>query len=216
MKEKNIIKIIVVDDHPLVRHGIKTLIDGYDDLDLIAEAENGKEALKLCEKYSPDIILMDMVMPELDGAETTRQILKRWPDIKIIALTSFNEKDLIIKAIKAGAKNYILKNISGEKLVKTINDVYNDEIELSSKTSKVLLSEYGKKPAKKIKLSEREKEVLTLLVEGLSNKEISKKLFLSNSTVQFHVSNLLSKLGASKRTEAVYKALKEKLVELPG
>jgi NarL family two-component system response regulator LiaR len=159
---------------------------------------------------------MDMVMPILDGAETTRQLLKRWPDIKIIALTSFNEKDLIKKSLKAGAKNYILKNISGEKLVKTIRDVYKGEVNLSSKASKILLSEYRRKPVKKIKLSKREKEVLSLVVEGLPNKEIAKRLFLSNSTVQFHVSNILSKLGVSKRTEAVYMALKEKLVELPG
>jgi NarL family two-component system response regulator LiaR len=216
MKERNKINIMIVDDHPLVRHGIKTLIESYDDLHLIAEAENGKEALDLCKKHRPDIVLMDMVMPILDGAETTRQLLKRWPDIKVIALTSFNEKDLIKKSLKAGAKNYILKNISGEKLVKTIRDVYKGEVNLSSKTSKILLSEYRRKPVKKIKLSKREKEVLSLVVEGLPNKEIAKRLFLSNSTVQFHVSNILSKLGVSKRTEAVYMALKEKLVELPG
>jgi NarL family two-component system response regulator LiaR len=216
MKERNKINIMIVDDHPLVRHGIKTLIESYDDLHLIAEAENGKEALDLCKKHRPDIVLMDMVMPILDGAETTRQLLKRWPDIKVIALTSFNEKDLIKKSLKAGAKNYILKNISGEKLVKTIRDVYKGEVNLSSKASKILLSEYRRKPVKKIKLSKREKEVLSLVVEGLPNKEIAKRLFLSNSTVQFHVSNILSKLGVSKRTEAVYVALKEKLVEPPG
>jgi two-component system, NarL family, response regulator LiaR len=215
MNEK-IINIMIVDDHPLVRYGIKTLLEGYDELNLIAEAENGKEALELCEKYSPDIVLMDMVMPVLDGAETTSRLLKKWPDIKIIALTSFNEKDLIKKSLKAGAKNYILKNVSGEKLVKTIKDVYKDEINLTSKASKILLSEYGKKYDKKIKLSGREKEILSLLVEGLPNKEIAKRLFLSNSTIQFHVSNILSKLGVSKRTEAVYVALKKKLLELPG
>ena len=216
MTEKIKIKVMVVDDHPLVRHGMKTVFEAYDDIDLVAEAENGKEALEMCEKYKPDIVIMDMVMPILDGAEATSLLVKRFPDIKVIALTSFNDKDLIKKSLKAGAVNFLLKNISGAKLVKTIKDVYKGKYVLSPHATKILLTELREKTDDDVKLTKREKEILTLIVEGLSNKEIARRLFLSNSTIQFHVSNLLSKLGVSKRTEAAYLALKQKLVELPG
>jgi NarL family two-component system response regulator LiaR len=216
MTEKILIKVMVVDDHPLVRYGIKTFFEVCDDILLVAEAENGREAIELYEKHSPDIVLMDMMMPILDGAEATSQLIKRWPDAKIIALTSFDDNDLIKKALKAGAVSYILKNISGEKLVKTIKDVYKEKFVLSPHTTMVLLSELRETGNANIKLTNRETEVLALIVEGLSNKEIAKRLFLSNSTVQFHVSNILSKLGVSKRTEAAYLALKQKLVKLPG
>ncbi len=143
-------------------------------------------------------------------------MIKNWPDIKIIALTSFNDKDLIKESLKAGAVSYILKNISAEKLIKTIKDIYQGKIVLSSQATKILLSELQEKDNKNIKLTGREKEILTLIVEGLSNKQIAERLFLSSSTVQFHVSNILGKLGVSKRTEAAYIALKQKLVKLPG
>ena len=216
MREKNKIKVMVVDDHPLVRHGIKTVFEAYNDMLLVAEAENGREAIKMCGKYMPDVVLMDMIMPLLDGAEAAEQIIKNWPGVKIIALTSFNDEDLIRKSLKAGVVGYILKNTSGAKLVKTIKDVYKGKLALSSQATKVLLSELREPPDKTIKLTEREKEILALIVEGLSNKQIAQRLFLSNSTVQFHVSNILSKLGVSKRTEAAYLALKQKLVKLPG
>lgn len=216
MTEKNKIKVLIVDDHPLVRYGIKTLFETYDDVTLIGEAENGREAIEMCEKCNPDIVLMDMVMPVLDGVEATAQLIKRWPEIKIIVLTSFDDKDLIRKSLKAGAVSYIQKNVSGTKLIKTIKDAYHGMFTLSSNATRVLLSELRETSNENIRLTEREKEILFFIVEGLANKEIAKKLFLSNSTVQFHVSNILSKLGVSKRTEAVYIALKHKLVEMPG
>jgi two-component system, NarL family, response regulator LiaR len=216
MGEKNKIKVIIADDHPLVRHGIKTVFEVYDDIVLVAEATNGREAINMCDKYMPDIVLMDMIMPVLDGPGATEQIIKRWPGIKIIALTSFNDEDLIRKSLKAGAVNYILKNTSSAKLVKTIKDVYKGKLALSSQATKILLSELREPPDGTIKLTNRENEILALIVEGLSNKQIAERLFLSNSTVQFHVSNILSKLGVSKRTEAAYLALKQKLVKLPG
>jgi two-component system, NarL family, response regulator LiaR len=216
MTEKNKIKVMVVDDHPLVRHGMKTVFEAYDDIEMVAEAENGKEAIEICVKYKPDVVIMDMVMPILDGAEATSQLIKKFPDIKVIALTSFNDKDLIKKSLKAGAVSFILKNITGAKLVKIIKDVYKGKFVLSPHATKILLTELREKSDESIKLTKREKEILALIVEGLSNKEIAKRLFLSNSTIQFHVSNVLSKLGVSKRTEAAYLALKQKLVELPG
>jgi two-component system, NarL family, response regulator LiaR len=216
MSEKNKIKVMVVDDHPLVRHGIKTVFEAYDDIILVAEAENGKEAIEMYGKHMPDIVLMDMMMPVIDGAEATSQLINRWPDAKIIALTSFNDNDLIKNSLKAGAVSYLLKDVSGAKLVKTIKDIYKGQFSLSSLATRILLSELREKTNENIKLTNRETEILTLIVEGLPNKEIAKRLFLSNSTVQFHVSNVLSKLGVSKRTEAAYIALKQKLVKLPG
>lgn len=216
MNKKNKIKVMVVDDHPLVRHGIKTVFETYEDIILVAEAENGNQAIKMCEKHMPDIILMDMFMPVLDGAGATQHIINKWPDIKIIALTSFNDVDLIKKSLKAGAVSYILKNITGAKLVKKIKDVYKGKFALSPYATKILLSELRKPQNETIKLTEREKEILALMVEGLPNKEIAKRLFLSNSTVQFHVSNILGKLGVTKRSQAVYLALKQNLVKLPG
>lgn len=216
MIEKNKIKVMIADDHPLVRHGIKTLFEACNDIILVAEAENGMQAIEMCGKHKPDILLMDMIMPVLDGAQATEQIINKWPDVKIIALTSFNDKDLIKKSIKAGAISYVLKNISGAKLIKTIKDVYKGKFVLSPNATKVLLSELREPQNENAKLTAREKEILVLIVEGLSNKQIAKKLFLSNSTVQFHVSNILCKLGVTKRTEAAYLALKQNLVELPG
>ena len=216
MTEKNKIKVMVVDDHPLVRHGIRTVFEAYGDILLVAEAENGKEAIEIYEKHLPDIVLMDMMMPILDGAEATSHLTRRWPDAKIIALTSFNDNDLIKNSLKAGAVSYLLKDVSGAKLVKTIRDIYNGKFTLSSLATRILLSELREKTNENIKLTNREIEILALIVEGLPNKEIAKRLFLSNSTVQFHVSNILSKLGVSKRTEAAYLALKQKLVKLPG
>jgi two-component system, NarL family, response regulator LiaR len=216
MIEKNKIKVMIADDHPLVRYGIKTLFEACDDIILVAEAENGRQAIEMCEKYKPDIILMDMIMPVLDGAQATEQIINKRPNVKIIALTSFDDKDLIKKSIKAGAVSYILKNISGAKLVKTIKDVYKGNFALSPQATNILLSELREPKNENIKLTGREKEILALIVEGLSNKQIAKKLFLSSSTVQFHVSNILRKLGVNKRTEAAYLALKQNLVKLPG
>lgn len=215
MSEKNKIKVMVADDHPMVRHGIRTVFEAYDDIVLVAEAENGRQAIKMCEDYEPEIILMDMVMPVVDGVEATEHIINKWPDIKIIALTSFNDKDLIKKSLKAGAVSYILKTISGAKLVKMTKDVHKGNFILSSQATKILLSELREPPDENFKLTNREKEILTLIVEGLSNKQIAKRLFLSSSTVQFHVSNILSKLGVSKRTQAAYLALKQNLVKLP-
>ena len=216
MSGKKIIKVLVADDHPLVRHGIKTVFEAYDDIDLVAEAENGKEAIEMVAKYRPDIVLMDLVMPVLDGVEATIKLIEKWPEIKIIVLTSFNDIDLIKKSLKAGAISYILKNISGAMLIKTIRDIYKGKFVLSPQATKILLSEFRETSDENYNLTGREKEMLTLIVEGLSNKEIAKRLFLSNSTVQFHVSNILSKLRVSKRTEAVYVALKQKLVKSPG
>lgn len=207
------IKVLIVDDHPMVRQGIKTLLDVYDDIEVIGEAENGREALEICEKYKPDIVLMDLIMPEVNGIEATKEIVKNWSYIKVVILTSFLDKKLIEDSLKAGAIGYVLKNISGDKLVATIRDADKGKSTLSSEASDFLISNIKKPPVADYQLTSQEKNILACLVDGLSNKKIAQKLVLSLSTVKFHVSNILNKLGVSSRTEAVSLAIKNKLVQ---
>ena len=207
------IKVLIVDDHSLVRNGIKTILGIYDDIEVIGEAENGKEALEICGKCLPDVVLMDLVMPELNGIEATKKILESWPTIKVVTLTSFVDKKLIEDSLKAGAIGYVLKNISGENLVATIRDAEKGKSTLSSEASDFLISNIKKPTVVEYQLTNQEKNILGCLVEGLSNKNIAQKLVLSLSTVKFHVSNILNKLGASSRAEAISIAIKNKLVE---
>ena len=207
------IKVLIVDDHPLVRRGIKTLLDVYDDIEVIGEAENGREALEMCKKNKPDVVLMDLIMPGVNGIEATKEIVKNWSYIKVVTLTSFVDKKLIEDSLKAGAIGYVLKNISGDKLVATIRDADKGKSTLSSEASDFLISNIKKPPVADYQLTSQEKNILACLVEGLSNKKIAQKLVLSLSTVKFHVSNILNKLGVSSRTEAVSLAIKNKLVQ---
>ncbi|MCL5071316.1 MAG: response regulator transcription factor [Actinobacteria bacterium] len=207
------IKVLIVDDHPLVRHGINTLLGVYDDIEVTGEAENGRVALEMCEKCKPDIVLMDLIMPEVNGIEATKKILKSWPSIKVVTLTSFIDKKLIEDSLKAGAIGYVLKNISGDSLVATIRDADKGKSTLSSEASDFLISNLKNPTVIDYQLTSQEKNIMACLVEGLSNKRITQKLVLSLSTVKFHVSNILNKLGASNRAEAVSIAIKNKLVD---
>ena len=207
------IKVLIVDDHPLVRKGIKTLLSIYDDIEVIGEAENGKEALEICGKCLPDVVLMDLIMPEINGIETTKKMLENWSTIKVVTLTSFVDKKLIEDSLKAGAIGYVLKNVSGENLVSTIRDAEKGKSTLSSEASDFLISNIKKPAVVEYQLTNQEKNILECLVEGLSNKNIAQKLVLSLSTVKFHVSNILNKLRASSRAEVISIAIKNKLVE---
>jgi len=207
------IKVLIADDHPMVRHGITVLLEAYDDIKVIGVAENGKEAVEMCEIHQPDIVLMDLFMPEVNGIEATRTIQKNWPSIKVVTLTSFIEKKLIEDSLKAGAIGYILKNISGENLVSAIRDAEKGKSTLSSEASDFLISNLKTPAVEDFQLTIQEKKITGFLVEGLSNKMISKKMTLSLSTIKFHVSNILSKLGAASRAEAVSIALKNNLIQ---
>lgn len=213
---KNRIKVLIADDHPLVRHGIKTFLETQDDIYIVGEAENGREAIEICEKHLPDVVLMDVRMPGLNGIEATNHILKKRPNIKVIILTSFIDKELIENSLKAGASSYLLKNESGERIVRVIRDAYQGKSNLSSEATQIMISEVRNPLSERYQLTKREKEILSIMAEGLSNKEIAKRLTLSTSTIQFHITNILSKFGVSKRTEAIYLALKQKLVKLPS
>ena len=206
------IRVLIVDDHKVVRSGLSAFLMAYDDLELVAEAESGEKALVLCQKYQPDVVLMDLVMPKMNGAETTEAILKSWPDIKVIALTSFKEQTLVEGVLKAGAIGYLLKDVDADDLANAIRQANAGKPTLAPEAAQILI-QASRQPYKPgIDLTDRENEVLTLLVKGLSNPEIAEKLYVSKSTVKFHVSSILNKLQVSSRTEAVAKALQEGLI----
>jgi NarL family two-component system response regulator LiaR len=185
----------------------------YDDLELVGEASNGQEAVRKCEELHPDVVLMDLVMPEMDGASATKVIRERWPDIQVIALTSFPEEDLVQRALRAGALSYLLKNVSADELAHAIRAARSGRSTLAPEAAQALIHA-ATHPASTLgnDLSPREREVLQLMVEGLNNPDIAERLVVSRSTVKFHVSSILSKLGVSSRTEAVALALQQKLV----
>jgi NarL family two-component system response regulator LiaR len=205
------ISVLLVDDHAMVRSGIKTFLKYSGGMELFAEAKDGEEALRLCEARQPDVILMDLMMPNMDGITATRMIKERWPDIKIIALTSFDQKDMVSGALKAGAIGYLLKTTSAEELADTIRMTAAGRSVLSPEATHSLVSDDRPIDGKTCNLTVKELEILALLVKGATNKEISEKLMLGVSTIKFHVSNILSKLGAQTRTEAASLAIKYKL-----
>lgn len=213
MAEKETIRVMLVDDHAVVRSGLGAFLMAYDDFELVGEASGGEEALRLCETYLPDVVLMDLVMPGMDGAEATGLIRQKCPEIQVIALTSFKEQDLVEGAIKAGAISYLLKDVSAEELAEAIRAAAAGTPTLAPEAAQVLI-EAARKPVQKlgIDLTDREREVLSLMADGLNNNQIAQKLFISVSTAKFHVSSILSKLDASSRTEAVSYALKNNLI----
>jgi len=203
---------MLVDDHTMVRRGLATFLMVFDDFKLVGEAENGVNAIQLCADVLPDVILMDMVMPEMDGASATRAIRKQFPQVQVIALTSYKEGELIKNALEAGAIGYLLKDVSADELARAIRAAHAGRATLSPDAAQVLVETANLPPAPGLDLTERERAVLALMVEGLNNTQIAGRLTVSPSTVKSHVSNILSKLGVSSRTEAVSLALRHGLV----
>ena len=212
MKEANLIRVMIVDDHAVVRSGLAAFLTVFDDMQLVAEAGSGAEAVELCQKTAVDVVLMDLMMPEMDGAETTRHLRQRHPDIQVIALTSFREETLVQGALQAGAISYLLKNVSADELAAAIRAAYAGRPTLSPEATAALIQAATRPTPVAYELTPRELEVLTLMTQGLSNPEMAQKLVVSRSTIKFHVSSILSKLGVNGRTEAVALALQEKLV----
>lgn len=209
---KDRIRVLLVDDHAVVRSGLGAVLAALDDMELAGEASNGQEAVRACERVKPDVVLMDLLMPVMDGVAATRTIHERWPDIRIVALTSFGDRELVEGALKAGATGYLIKTVSAEELAAAIRDAAAGRATLSSEAAQVLVQGL-KAPPPDYDLTAREKEILSLMVAGLSNEDIAARLVVSRSTVKFHVSNVLSKLGVATRTEAVAHALRNKLVK---
>jgi NarL family two-component system response regulator LiaR len=206
------IRVLIVDDHGMVRRGLTAYLEDEPDLELLGEAMDGQEAVGMCEQAQPDVILMDLVMPGLSGAEATRIIRERWPQVQVIALTSFQERELVHEALRAGAIGYLLKNVSGNDLVEAIRAAYAGRSTLAPEAIEALIQPTTPGPFRTFDLTPRERDVLALLVEGLTNAEIAGRLGVSRSTVKVHVSNLLSKLGVSSRGEAVTVARQNKLI----
>lgn len=206
------IKVLIVDDHPVVRDGLKNMLLVFDDLELIGEAANGSEALALCHEGTPDVILMDILMPGMDGILATRAILEQYPQVKIVILTSYPEDDLVQHSLEAGAVGYILKDTSMDDLADAIRSANSGWPTLAPEATEALIRTKTGPLKPGSDLSERELEVLTLIVEGLSNEQIAERLMISPSTARHHVSACIQKLGAANRTQAASLAVKHKLV----
>ncbi|UCE01202.1 MAG: response regulator transcription factor [Chloroflexota bacterium] len=205
---------MIVDDHSMVRTGLSTFILVNPDLELVGEARDGEKALLICERVKPDVILMDLVMPRMDGIQATRTLLERWPQIKIIALTSFQDRQLVQEALQAGAIGYLLKDVTMEQLADAIRAAYIGQPTLAPEAAQVLIQAASEQsPALGNNLTPREHEVLALMVEGLNNPQIGERLTISVTTVRTHVSNILSKLGVSNRAEAIVLAIRQGLVD---
>jgi two-component system, NarL family, response regulator LiaR len=212
MNESKIIRVMIVDDHSVVRSGLGKFLLVNPDLELVAEAESGEEAIQFCGCYQPDVVLMDIMMSGMDGITATRQIRQRYPCIKVIALTSFREENLVHGALQAGAIGYLLKNVTAADLARAIRAAYAGKMTLSCEATEVLAQSVTRSmPANE--LTEREREVLCLIVKGLSNNEIAERLYISLGTVKFHISNIFMKLGVESRVEAVTLALHQHLVD---
>jgi NarL family two-component system response regulator LiaR len=213
MPDQATIRVMIVDDHAVVRGGLSAFLYVFDDLDLVAEAGSGEEAVRLCPSARPDVVLMDLIMPGMDGAEATRAIRQACPDVQVIALTSFKEEGLVQRALQAGAIGYLLKNVTADELADAIRKAHQGRPTLAPEAAQALIRSTVQPPPLGHDLTAREIEVLGLMCEGLSNPEIAERLIVSKSTVKFHVSSILSKLQAASRTEAVALALQNRLVD---
>jgi NarL family two-component system response regulator LiaR len=205
---------MLVDDHNVVRSGLATFLKAYEDMELVGEARNGLEAVQLCRQKKPDVILMDLMMPEMDGIAATRAISSECPDIKIIAMTSFEEEELVHGVLAAGAISYLLKNVTADELAKAIRDAVSGRSTLSPEATRILVQATRVTKQPLFDLTEREMQVLSLVVRGQSNQQIADSMVVSLATVKAHISSILSKLGVSSRAEATAYAIKHKLVSL--
>jgi len=205
------VRLMIVDDHTMVRRGLGTILKVFDDIQLVGEAESGEAAIQLCAEVLPDVILMDMSLPGMDGAMATRSIRKKFPQIQVIVLTSFKAGNLIKQALEAGAIGYLLKDVSADDLVQAIRSAHTGRATLSPEAAQSLVETANLPPSPGLDLTEREREVLALMIEGLNNTQIAARLTVSPSTIKSHVSNILSKLGVASRTEAVTLALRNQI-----
>jgi NarL family two-component system response regulator LiaR len=211
----DVIAVLIADDHPVVRHGLRTFLETQEGLEVVGEAADGAEAVELVERLLPDVVLMDVVMPGLDGVEATRRVRGLSPSTKVIVLTSFDDDEKVFPSIKAGAAGYLLKDVHPQELADAIRRVHRGEALLAPSVAAKLMQEVaGQRTPPSGGLTERELDVLRLIARGLSNKLIARELVVSEKTVKTHVSNILAKLHLADRTQAALYAVRERLVEL--
>jgi two-component system, NarL family, response regulator LiaR len=213
----DLIRVLIVDDHPVVRKGMTTLLAGEQDIDIVGEASNGKQALDQVEKLHPDVILMDLVMPEMDGIEAIQLISSHHPEIRILVMTSFTADEKVFPSIKAGALGYLLKDSDPEDMIRMIHQVYRGELSLHPMIARKVIQELNRPADQSLTtepLTEREVEILQLIAQGLDNQEIADRLNLKDATVRTHVSNILGKLHLANRVQATLYALRKGLTSL--
>jgi NarL family two-component system response regulator LiaR len=208
MTQEPVIRVMIVDDHAMLRKGLRLFLKGFADLELAGEADCGQGAVELCRQLRPDVVLMDMLMPDMDGVSATRLIRGQRPQTQVLALTSFHDPELVERAIQAGAIGYLLKNVSAPELAHAIREAHAGRSTLAPEAAQVLVQATRQRASQPdYGLTEREAEVLALLVEGLSNADIAARLVISLATAKYHVRSILTKMGVSSRTEAVALAL---------
>jgi len=217
MKTTEKIKVLIVDDHQVVRQGLRTFLELQEDVLVVGEAGDGQTAVEMIGKLNPNVVLMDLVMPHLDGISATRQVKSLAPNVKVIALTSFTEDNKVFPAIQAGASSYLLKDVSPDDLVEAIRAVYRGEARLHPDIARKLMEQVARQtiPSREpqvTNLTEREHDVIRLVAQGHSNQEIAQTLVISEKTVKTHVSNILSKLQLEDRTQLAIYAIKNGLV----
>src|SRR5919109_2354061 len=211
-QEPRPIRVLLVDDHTMVRQGLATFLKVYADLELAGEAASAAEAVQLCAEIQPDVVLMDLILPDGDGIEATRIIRSRFPHVQVIALTSFRDETLVRGALQAGAIGYLLKNVLADELAGAIRAAYAGRATLGPEATQVLLHAAAQPPTPGQDLTPREREVLALLIKGLNNTVIAEQLVVSPATIKTHVSSILAKLGVASRTEAVALAVEHHLI----
>ena len=212
MSEAQTIRVLIVDDHEIIRTGITYSLSAYHDLELVGEANSGQEALRLCSETQPDVVLMDMLMPGMDGVQTTEAIRKEHPQVQVLALTSFYDRERVQQAMQAGAAGYLVKGVSASQLAEAIRVAHAGQTVLSPEATQVLIRPDDQRAALGHDLTQREQEVLSLLAKGLSNAEIAQQLTITTSTTKHHVSAILSKLGVASRAGAVILAMEQGLI----
>jgi NarL family two-component system response regulator LiaR len=211
------IRVLVVDDHPVVRRGIKSLLAEEKDLEVVGEAANGKDAIQQVSDLHPDVILMDLVMPEMTGVEAIQKITASYPEARILVMTSFAADDQVFPSIKAGALGYLMKDSDPEDLIRMIHQVHRGELSIHPTIARKVIQELNRpseEPLTPEPLTERELEILQLLAQGVENKEIARRLVLREATVRTHVSNILSKLHLANRVQATLYALRKGITSL--
>lgn len=206
------IQVMIVDDHPMVRDGLKVFLSVSPGMECSGEASSGEEALELCRAVKPDVVLMDLLMPGMGGVAAIQAIRQHLPHVRIIALTSFAEQDLVHQAIRAGAVGYLLKNVTMDDLAEAIRAASAGRPVMAPEAAAAMMQALSQPAVESIDLTERERQILSLMVDGLSNQEIAYRLVVSESTARFHVSNVLMKLGVNNRTAAVRTAIQRKLL----